>query len=108
MSVPGIQAAMAQQSAQPTGSVSAAGRHPVQPASARGNQSLIDRYSLSARVGNSDSERDSASGVEENTEGRVQVQTQGKASASAWADSKEAREKGLRERKEKMILEARR
>jgi hypothetical protein len=46
--------------------------------------------------------------VEENTEGRVQVQTQGKASASAWADSKEAREKGLRERKEKMILEARR
>lgn len=54
---------------------------------------MIDRYNLSSRVPASEKGKEVEAAEEE----------KGK-----WEASKEARERGLRERKEKMILEARR
>lgn len=57
-------------------------------------RSLIDRYGLTSRVPSVDK------GKEREGEGEGE--------SGKWEASKEARERGLRERKEKMILEARR
>ncbi|ODO06274.1 hypothetical protein L198_01506 [Cryptococcus wingfieldii CBS 7118] len=69
-------------------------------ASAIKAQSLIDRYNLSSRV-------PSLKGKEKAVEENQLAETSANA-ASKWEDSKEKREMGLKERKEKMILEARR
>jgi len=63
-------------------------------------KSLIDRYGLSARIPSVDKGKAKA---EDEQPGQGQGQGAGK-----WEGSKEERERGLRERKEKMVLEARR
>ena len=63
-------------------------------------QSLIDRYGLSARVpSRKGKERDSA---------EASVSEAGIDGRGKWEDTKEKRERELKERKERMILEARR
>lgn len=81
----------------------------------KSGKSLIDRYGLSSRVPSS---ADKGKGKEVNngsqsdtnavrdTSGQGENGTLGE--KGKWEASKEARERGLRERKEKMILEARR
>ncbi|WVQ73867.1 hypothetical protein IAR50_003448 [Cryptococcus sp. DSM 104548] len=64
-------------------------------------QSLIDRYNLSSKV-------PSAKGKEKAVEQDQQEAEASASTGSKWEDSKEKREMGLKERKEKMILEARR
>ena len=59
-------------------------------------KSLIDRYGLSARIPSVDKGKAKA---EDEQPGQ---------GAGKWEGSKEERERGLRERKEKMVLEARR
>ncbi|WVO17961.1 hypothetical protein L204_105659 [Cryptococcus depauperatus] len=62
------------------------------------HQSLVDRYNLSSRLPSSKGK--------EKAEGESPARK--KADARKWEESKEKRELGLKERKEKMILEARR
>ena len=63
-------------------------------------QSLIDRYGLSSRVpSRKGKERDSA---------EAPASEAGMDGRGKWEDTKEKRERELRERKERMILEARR
>jgi len=60
-------------------------------------KSLIDRYGLGARIPAVDKGK-----------GKAEAEDAGQQGAGKWEASKEEREKGLRERKEKMVLEARR
>ncbi|WWC59977.1 uncharacterized protein I303_102540 [Kwoniella dejecticola CBS 10117] len=72
-------------------------------ASSTKNSSLIERYNLSARIpSHKGKEKDVDSGTSTPTS-VDSFEDKGK-----WEDSREKREMGLKERKEKMILEARR
>jgi hypothetical protein len=66
-------------------------------------KSLIDRYGLSARIPSADKGKgkEDESGTPTGQPGQGQ-------GVGKWEGSKEERERGLRERKEKMVLEARR
>ena len=77
----------------PTNPIPVAGKRTAAPV-----KSLIDRYGLGARIPAVDKGKGKAVDVDQ-----AGGQGQGK-----WEASKEERERGLRERKEKMVLEARR
>ena len=77
----------------PTNPIPVAGKRTAAPV-----KSLIDRYGLGARIPAVDKGKGKAE-----DEGQAGGQGQGK-----WEASKEERERGLMERKEKMVLEARR
>jgi len=79
----------------PTNPIPVAGKRTAAPV-----KSLIDRYGLGARIPAVDKGKGKA---EDGNGDQVGGQGQGK-----WEASKEERERGLRERKEKMVLEARR
>ncbi|KAK6906930.1 hypothetical protein L486_04349 [Kwoniella mangroviensis CBS 10435] len=73
------------------------------------NSSLIDRYNLSSRIptpSHKGKEKELPDEVDSGASTPVSIsETEGK---KHWEDTREKREMGLRERKEKMILEARR
>jgi len=77
----------------PTNPIPVAGKRTAAPV-----KSLIDRYGLGARIPAVDKGKGKAEDGDQ-----AGGQGQGK-----WEASKEERERGLRERKEKMVLEARR
>ncbi|WWC87514.1 uncharacterized protein L201_002404 [Kwoniella dendrophila CBS 6074] len=81
------------------------------------NTSLIDRYNLTSRIPSShkgkEKEIDSASSIsidsdKSSTSPISEVVVPRTEEKGKWEDSREKRESGLKERKEKMILEARR
>jgi coupling of ubiquitin conjugation to ER degradation protein 1 len=69
-------------------------------------KSLIDRYGLSARIPSVDKGKGKEK-AEDESETPTGQPGQGQG-VGKWEGSKEERERGLRERKEKMVLEARR
>jgi coupling of ubiquitin conjugation to ER degradation protein 1 len=69
------------------------------------SQTLIDRYNLNARIPSVKGKEKEEVVVDTSPAG---LGTGGKDGKGEWADTKDKRERELRERKERMILEARR